>query len=314
MRSLSYAIVGAGMAGAVLARRLAAAGHAVVILEKSGGTGGRLATRRTDFGTFDHGAQYVSARSKDLRALIANLQADGATAAWHPGDADHARFTGLPGISGLVKPLLKDITVVNRFEVASVARAGDHVQAVSTDGDRRSFDHLIVTAPSPQAHRLLADIDPVFGQLGTVRYAPCWTAMFTFDRRQESLPDTHRGGGEDVIGWLVRENARPGRSGNERFTVQAGPSWSRANLELDKPEAAAHLLTALGALYPGLDAPVHAVAHRWRYSLVEVPLGQPFLATADRRISVCGDGMLGGKVEAAHDSAAALADHLLDRS
>ena len=51
-----FAVVGAGMAGIACARTLVQAGHRVTVFEKSAGLGGRMATRRSAFGTFDHGA------------------------------------------------------------------------------------------------------------------------------------------------------------------------------------------------------------------------------------------------------------------
>ena len=51
------AVVGAGMAGIACARTLVQAGHRVTLLEAEAAVGGRMATRDTPFGTFDHGAQ-----------------------------------------------------------------------------------------------------------------------------------------------------------------------------------------------------------------------------------------------------------------
>ena len=63
------AVVGAGLAGLVCARRLQQAGLAVTVLEKSRGLGGRMATRRIDGSPLDHGARYVQPQSKLLQAL-----------------------------------------------------------------------------------------------------------------------------------------------------------------------------------------------------------------------------------------------------
>jgi renalase len=73
LRSLSsknIAIVGAGMAGITAARTLIKAGHLVTIIEKSRGVGGRMSTRRTEFGSFDHGAQYFTVRDDRFRSMM----------------------------------------------------------------------------------------------------------------------------------------------------------------------------------------------------------------------------------------------------
>ena len=49
------AVIGAGMAGIAVARTLMQAGHQVSVFEKSHGAGGRMATRNTPYGNFDHG-------------------------------------------------------------------------------------------------------------------------------------------------------------------------------------------------------------------------------------------------------------------
>jgi renalase len=70
-RSVQHiAIIGAGMAGITAARTLAQAGHRVTAFEKSRGFGGRMSTRRTEFGSFDHGAQYFTVRDERFRALM----------------------------------------------------------------------------------------------------------------------------------------------------------------------------------------------------------------------------------------------------
>ena len=52
----TIAVVGAGIAGLLLARALKARGKDVVVLEKSRGFGGRLATKRVEAAVFDTGA------------------------------------------------------------------------------------------------------------------------------------------------------------------------------------------------------------------------------------------------------------------
>jgi glycine/D-amino acid oxidase-like deaminating enzyme len=77
---MTIAIIGAGLAGIAAGRTLAAAGHSVVLFEKSRGLGGRVATRRTGAGAFDHGAPLLHALPEDVVPA-----AGAAAAAWRDG-------------------------------------------------------------------------------------------------------------------------------------------------------------------------------------------------------------------------------------
>ena len=101
------AVIGAGLAGLHAARRLHDAGAEVRVFDKARGSGGRMSTRRTDFGAFDHGAQYFTARDPRFRAQVEKWVASGAAAPW-PGKVvrlaegrvvaeDERRGPGSPG-------------------------------------------------------------------------------------------------------------------------------------------------------------------------------------------------------------------------
>ena len=60
-------VIGAGIAGLACATALAQAGLNVTLLDKGRRPGGRVATRRIDNTTFNHGAQFASARGLDSR-------------------------------------------------------------------------------------------------------------------------------------------------------------------------------------------------------------------------------------------------------
>ncbi len=74
---MRVAVVGAGLAGLAAARELRADGHEVVVLEKSRGLGGRLATRRAEGTVLDHGSPVLAAPAGTaLRGLADALHAD----------------------------------------------------------------------------------------------------------------------------------------------------------------------------------------------------------------------------------------------
>ena len=67
------AVIGAGIAGITCARTLAKAGHRVSVFEKSQGAGGRMATRNTEFGEFDHGVQYFTVRDPRFEEALSTV-------------------------------------------------------------------------------------------------------------------------------------------------------------------------------------------------------------------------------------------------
>ncbi len=309
------AIIGAGLAGISAARALSARGIPVHLFDKGRAPGGRLATRRAEHAgaalQFDHGAQYLRAAGPGFAAA---LEAAGAQP-W----PDAARRVGVPGMSALPRALAAGLGLTASRHVgrlaggpgawvvqhwdAREAKPGAPLPA-SAPAEDGPFDAVLVTLPAPQAAVLL----PGFAAtLAGVRYAPCWTVMAAFDTPLP-LPDTLRPEGH-AIGWAARDSAKPGRDGGrECWVVQAAPAWTRAMLENHPDAIVAPLLAELARLAAApLPAPAWAAAHRWRYSLLEAPLGQPCLWDATQRIGLAGDWCLAGRAEAAWDSGAALA-------
>ncbi len=125
------------MAGVVCARTLLQAGHHVTLIEKSRGFGGRMATRRTEFGGFDHGAQYFTVRDKRFAQVL--LSAQDQVKAWSvstvrvldelghvlasapPPSEPH--FVAMPGMSGLVSHWAQPLLTPSCHNVSGATRA-----------------------------------------------------------------------------------------------------------------------------------------------------------------------------------------------
>lgn len=315
------AVIGAGLAGLACARALAEAGVAVRVFDKGRAPGGRLATRRAETATglrlgFDHGAQYLTARGPGFGAVLA------AHAVPWPAVEDRAgAHVATPGMSGLARALAAGLDVAAARSVVAVERvqegwvvrhhAGDLARgpAPAEAPDRAGpFDAVAVAVPHPQAGPLLPPA--LAAALGLVRVAPCWALLAAFDTPL-TAPDTFRPEGH-ALAWAARDSAKPGRRAEaECWVAHAGPEWTRANLERRPEEVAPDLLALLADIAGALPPALHAAAHRWRYALVEAPLGAPCLVDRAARIGACGDWCLGPRAEHAWDSGTALAAALL---
>lgn len=335
-RISSVAVIGAGMAGLACAAALRAGGVAVALFDKGRRPGGRIATRRADAISFDHGAQYATARDPGFQAVIAKARAAGAVAEWSAGAREtDTRWVGTPGMSALPRHLAgrlqADGGVVHAARHVAFLHEGDggwQVRHLSADSARpgtvsdtggemeAGFDAVLLALPSPQAIPLLAAIGhPHAADLADVVIAPCWAAMAAFADPLPG-PDILRGA-DGPLGWAAREGSRPGhKAAPDAWVLHATGAWSRANLERDAPGVARDLLAAFApdACAPGAPAPLHLSAHRWRYALVERPLGQDCLWDPARALGVCGDFCLGPRVEAAWLSGTALASAVLSHN
>ena len=66
-------IIGAGLSGSFIARKINRSGLNTLLIEKSTTIGGRLSTKAVGEGIADYGCQYLSPKSNDLSNLIEEL-------------------------------------------------------------------------------------------------------------------------------------------------------------------------------------------------------------------------------------------------
>jgi predicted NAD/FAD-dependent oxidoreductase len=72
------------------------------------------------------------------------------------------------------------------------------------------------------------------------------------------------------------------------------------------------MATVLAGNWPfSPHTPAHAAAHRWRYALVQNPLGEPCLWDQKTNLGLCGDWCIAPRLEAAFLSGRALAQIIL---
>ncbi|SEL21109.1 hypothetical protein SAMN05421666_2178 [Roseovarius nanhaiticus] len=305
------AIIGAGMAGIACARRLAEAGHAPVLVDKGRGIGGRVATRRAAGLHFDHGAQYVSAKSAEFEALMDGLIDSGAAADWQDG-AERRHIVGAPGMSAIPKALAADLDVRQGVQVSQVAQV-DGGWRLTWDGGGMEAAHVVLTVPAPQVAGLIGADHDLVRQIGHVRLAPCLTLMAAITG---PAPFASRRDPDGALASIIADSSKPGRPEAEAtaWTAQASPEFSTQCLE-ETPERMVELMVPLllDALGAAPDRVSHAAAHRWRYARVTQALEAPFAKTPDGTLYLGGDWCIGARVEAAWQSGSAIAEDLLER-
>lgn len=324
------AVIGAGMAGLACARALGERGADVTVFEKSRGPGGRVATHLTDYGSFDHGAQYFSVHSHGFEAHVQRWVEAGVAAAW-PGktmafdrgrviDAPMSaeRFVGVGGMNAIARHLALGLALVTETRIVHLTRRAGLWHLHDEAGkllQMSGFDAVVVTAPSPQTAALLHDCSSLAATAASVTWEPCWTALLALSRPSGIDHSAAFVNDDPILGWISRDDRKPGRvkvpGVVERWVLHARPRWSRKYIELT-PEAAAHWIARAFSARVGRPATVRSLSgHRWRYATPTRPLQQPFLWDEAGRIGVAGDWCGDPRVEGAFVSGLALAGVML---
>jgi renalase len=317
-RAPRVGIIGAGLAGLTLARILTEMGLAVKVFDKGRSPAGRLSTRRDDTGTFDHGAQYFTARDEGFQRQVDTWCEQGISAEWRgrfgtlengtltPKAEDPVRYVGVPGMSALAHAFASHVDVRGGVRVEHVRREHEAWALTSDTGEALGSFHVVVAAvPAPQAVALLSGSAALSARVAGVGMEPCWSVMASF-AAPVPLPVDGAFIHGSPLSWAARDNSKPGRPEGERWVLHATPAFSREHLE-DTPEAVAPLLVEAFSRASGLEArPVKAVAHRWRYAQAGSPLTEGALFDEKQGLGACGDWCAGSRVEGAYLSAMAL--------
>ncbi len=282
------AIIGAGIAGLNAARELALAGFDLTLFEKSRGVGGRMATRRDGDGlTFDHGAQYFTARDPQFRETVKNWQQQQWITTWpqhgfaicRQGQftletSPPPRFVGIPGMTSIAKNLAaklaeQNIGVKLNTRICRIDTQTDRFELTSELGDSLgNFSAVLLAIPAEQAADLLDSNDPFSSKLRRQLMQPCWATMA---RLQRDLPVDWEGCfvHGSSIRWVARNHTKPGRAKSPpTIVLHAEPEWTARHWEVPAAQIAGQMLAEFWRA-TGLE-PIESsmsTAHRWKYAI-----------------------------------------------
>jgi len=312
MTNETIAVVGAGIAGLLLARELKAGGREVVVLEKSRGLGGRLATKRTPDAVFDQGAQYFSAKSARFAAQVAVWHERGVVAPW-PGASAH-RWIGRPTMNALGRILAEGLDVRREAKVLGVRREGAGWEVAIENQPALPAAQLALTAPAPQALALLQAGGVTLpaelaAPLGELKYQPCLALLVTLGG-PSAVPPEGVALETGPVRWIAdntKKGVSPGPNG--AVTVHLSAAFAAEHYGKTEQELAPLVLPGLAAL---LGAPVTAVAlHRWKFSEPSATYAEACVWRPELGLGFAGDAFGGPRVEGAALSGWALAEKIL---
>lgn len=319
------AIIGAGIAGLHLARRLGTSAS-VTVFEKARGVGGRMSTRYAEPFTFDHGAQHFTARTKEFRNFLAPWLANGVVQLWNPSMVmlspgglirdktwNEPHYVACPNMNSLCKEMAREVVARTSAEVNPlVSRGMDGWALTDTSGQPLGhYDWVISTAPHVQTARLFeAALDPA-RPLPVRNLQPCYCLMLGL-----SLPWPHHWHAaiinDSPISWIALNNSKAGRGNAPSLVVHADAAWSAQHLEDAPQQVESALVDELRKL--GIFDDNHfsySSLHRWRYAKAPETAGDgPYIDDA-LGLAAAGDWTGTGRVEDAWMQAELLSQHIL---
>jgi renalase len=308
---IDVAVIGAGLAGLVCAQGLRQRGYSVVVVEKSRGLGGRLATRRLPGAWADHGVRGLEVQGDLTRQLIQMLCDQVILGAWE------GKYVSPVGITAVAKFLATGLEIERGKRVESSAYT-NQIWNLTLEADEKPVmaKAIVMAIPAPQALALLEPLDLSSEFLETLRsvtFDPCLTAIATYAAPSINRPWTAYPPDPDIA-WISLESTKPPESPYPVLVVQSTAAFAHQHLESEDLQSIGHHLLARAANFiPPLGDPDLVQVHRWRYGFARQFLTEKYLSEASVPLVCAGDWCGGNQVESALQSGLAAAEAIANR-
>lgn len=308
-------VVGAGIAGLMAAKSLVKSGHDVVIVDKGRSPGGRIATRRIDDATLDHGAQFFTVRDSLFELHVSEWITSGVVTEWCRGfdttsqnNDGYPRYRGVRGMTDIAKHLAQGLDVrCNTLAFSIAPGTSSKWQLKIDDGSVLDADAIIVTCPLPQAYALLvtASIELPESMLRT-EYDRTICLLVVLNKPSAlAIPGGMQNPDETFS--FIADNALKGISSAVALTMHANPKFSLEHWDTATDDVQ-RLLLARAKPWIGDATVVTSQIKKWRLA---TPLTiWPERYWANDMIVLAGDAFGGPKIEGAALSGLAAANYL----
>ncbi|MBD2741992.1 FAD-dependent oxidoreductase [Coleofasciculus sp. FACHB-1120] len=339
------AVIGAGIAGLTVAQQLHQAGYKVVVVDKSRGVGGRVATRRLQGTCADHGLRYLEPQGKLSEKLIDVLgvqQSDFAgnrgilqvwenpVYEWEPAKPNSSsllpRYVAPMGMNAIAKFLATGLEMQMNQRVQEITATDEKTWHFTFEqkADPLIAKAVVVAIPAPQALMLLEPLAKTIpteflDSLRAVEFDPCLSVMAGYPAsRQQDLSNAETGNfplhldvtHDSDLSWIGLDSSKRPNPQMPVFVLHSTAEFANRYLDAEdlNPVARQMLSHAAQLLVPWLDSPEWFQIHCWRYAFPSRPLDLDCLdAGTPLPLVCCGDWCGGNLVEGAMNSGLAAA-------
>jgi predicted NAD/FAD-dependent oxidoreductase len=307
------AIIGEGIAGLNLANLLAEVAE-IVVFEKSDKLGGRVATHHVNGFSFDHGAQFFTAKSKVFQEFAKALEAEQVIMQWdarfvevaggeihsqREWDDEFPHYVGTPAMNSIAQHLAKNLDVRLNQLIVSIKKPNAHWIVETAQAKYEGFDWVLVAIPATQAQAILPEGLDFNAHLDDVVMQPCFALMLGYEA-PKVLDWDAAFVSKSILSWISVNSSKPNRG--EPFTMVAlsRNDWAGDNFDQPESEIVDAMLLALEAIVgQKLEDTSYLKLKRWKYA--NAPRKDKPLEMIDyaSQIACCGDWCMSGKIESA---------------
>jgi renalase len=305
MKKLKIAIIGAGISGITLANNLKEIAE-VKIFEKSRGVGGRMSSRYSEKFSFDHGAQYFSARGREFQNFLQSFISSKDVLPWigkvinieDKKITDHFWFethlVACPNMNSLCKKMSQGLDITIGTEVATLTKKQDLWNLCDINNhDLGSFNLVISSAPPIQTKKLFGD----YFNIKEIAMQPCFSMMLGFEKKWQN----------DWIFAKVKNNpikliainsSKPARNCDvTSIVIQTKKGWSLENIDSTSEDLQKILLENFTNLVGISSKEASYISlHRWLYALVDEVGGDIFFDQKNA-LAATGDWACDSRIE-----------------
>ena len=215
-------------------------------------------------------------------------------------DVADPRYVGVPGMSAVGRHMAQGLDVRLETPIVAMQAEGAGWSLVGDTGENHGrFDALVLALPAPQALALLPTDSPLGESARAARTQGCFALMLGYERPLASPFDAALVRASP-LGWISACQTKPGRDAAPALVALSANDWADAHIEDDPEMVKQTLLASLASLLgEAVRGASHQALHRWRFANAGRAHAPLAALDAPRRLAVCGDWIVQGRVEAA---------------